>query len=568
MLQLLLLSLLGASSILFGGFLVYRSAYTSRTHAHSSELPRADVNAKYATLPRVESELYCPKVYMYPLPQKWLDRRVLEDRYQADKAFPNPFGPHLFENEKGYHSTKHKSAPSIFENLLVNYGDLCLVQNPQEATIFFIPWYREYYCGVRGCDHFTKELKPEEQLLFSYIQNYTMDNFDFNYFQRYEGRDHFMLVPSEAATALIPKKMKWFMDDYRYITTFSGGYGSTHGYPFATMARFETGMDESNLPWRYQPDAFMKGRLVFMAFGTGYGIRSSLMKQCTAVADNICLNEAVLRDSVFPSLKKQNQLGSPEATRNNVSQISRGIVAGTRSSVFCVNIGSDFCSRRAFFDAIAMGCISIAFSHCPLEYYEAFIDMSTAVIILSREFAYRGLVEYLQQVPPWEIKRRQLYLATHGHQIQMSLVKSQEEFKSLSAGLRSLVADDAFFRVLRTVDQNFKQSMECKEKGGHYQPRYGVCCEIPPKGSPPREQLHQADPYCVPLDIVARGYASSCKARGGEPPCYFQYNKLTNQVVPQSKLYDPLGESADYLRHPIPYIMPKTLANFTEATTW
>jgi len=298
-------------------------------------------------------DTWCPKVFKYQLPEEWLNVRVLADRNQADPTQPNPFGGALWKGVLGFHGTKHKSAPPIFEHLLDAYGDLCLVEDPDDADIFFIPWYREYYCGIRRCDWYTKEL-PEEKSLFPYIQNYTIATYGKNYFTRNNGRDHFMLIPSEAATALVPKPLKFFLGNYKNLTTFSAGYGSTFGNPFASLARFEAGMSEKDLPWRYEYDENIRRtgrRLLFMAFGTPYGIRHTMMEQCRNAGHDTCLNvEEVARSVIFPKSETVKELGEEAAEELRLIAF-RKVVQGMRTSTFCINIGGDFCSRRGFIDS-------------------------------------------------------------------------------------------------------------------------------------------------------------------------------------------------------------------------
>eukprot|EP01069_Polyplicarium_translucidae_P004086 Polyplicarium_translucidae@DN2488_c0_g1_i3.p1 len=207
-----------------------------------------DAECRVTYLPPTRTPTYpCPKVFKYELPGEWLTNRI---GAEADGPFPDPFGPPLFPDAqiRGLYSTQHMSIASLMENALGTYGSECSTDDPHEADLFFIPWYRNWDClRFRKCSA-ADLATSEEKAVFKYIRTTSRKKHGTDFFRRNGGWDHFVLVPMDSFGGFVPKDLKFRRGNYANVTTASVGFASTIYYPYPTWAHFEPGLE--NFPWQ------------------------------------------------------------------------------------------------------------------------------------------------------------------------------------------------------------------------------------------------------------------------------------------------------------------------------
>eukprot|EP01069_Polyplicarium_translucidae_P006229 Polyplicarium_translucidae@DN2926_c0_g1_i1.p1 len=511
----------------------------------------------------VEPRWPCPLIYKYPLPLAWLENRFRAGEGQSDPP-SDAFGERL-PGQAGRFLTKHKSMASLLEHSLATYGSMCETLNPEEADLFWIPWWRDWFCGARPCNWYTKQSKEEDEL-FEYIQNFSISQFGENYFTRRDGWDHVIAWGQEIAINMAPKDMKFRRGFYANVTTMSIGYSAVIHFPYATWVHFEPGMDE--LPWSAKhltepPEVSTDDRpddleirimtvdknptqsvlpiwwqrrhqrrcFIAVAFGSVQGGRARIVDECKKVPDSVCTFLSTSRETFYKDgLTRSTEVADLYA-----------------SATFCLNLGGDTCTRKGIFDSWTLGCIPVLFQACPAEFVRDFMDVGRSMVVLKTS-DYANFVQVLSEIHPWTVREMQIYIAQNAHRLQVSRLTA-DDFNTLPSSEESLVLDDAFFNSFRLAHRSFLQQRDCASLGGRYEARVRVCCPL--------------SNDCDPIAIVAVGIVNWCASKR-QIPCFYD-NALLFHL--ESRAEDNIAYQ-DSLRVAQPYEWPMLREQTTDAHLW
>eukprot|EP00914_Ancora_sagittata_P001756 GHVO01004196.1.p1 GENE.GHVO01004196.1~~GHVO01004196.1.p1 ORF type:complete len:577 (+),score=66.39 GHVO01004196.1:11-1741(+) len=509
----------------------------------------------------------CPKVYKYELPDWITSRRVRDDAGQADPWDANPYGARVNESQPYLYHTKHKSYGSLLEHGLETYGRMCKTEDPFEADLFFIPWYRDWFCGARPCNWWTKE-SPEESELFAVIQNISLEKYGENFFRRKYGWDHVITTGNEGAINQVPKDWKYRRGEYTNLTTVTKKYMASITAAHPSSVHFEWSMKEQHfsLPWtathlqlprtteiksvpknweekkmtatkegeKIIPgwwQNFQKRRyLVAVAFGSVQGNRAIVKEVC--LNSPSCVYMTTDRDAVFHD-------DHPKAMEDVLQLYGE--------STFCVHLPGDTCGRKGIIDSIMLGCIPVLFHACGVEIAYDYFNVNRASIVLTKK-DLKTFIPTLEGLNPWVIRDKQFYIAANAHRLQFSRVSSTDELYGMPNWAQFLVNEDMFFTTWRVAFRLYNQHQTCEGMGGRYESRYRACCPLSNE--------------CDPIALMANGIQNRCEY-SHTVPCFFK-GAIAHHVDSKA------DESLDYnemLWSPQPYKWP-ALRNQTTETFW
>jgi len=309
-------------------------------------------------------------------------------------------------------------------------------RDPKEATLFFLP----YDSGVEG--YMTADGNYQgagNAMAYSMLELLRKSE----EFQRFQGKDHFMVHATSFVTQGMGNKLKHL---YAYManstiisfetlpsTLLPDGMKHVQAIPFTSVFHYH--QSRFSIPAvDYLAEGHSHHRpyfvALFAAVHTNMPSSNKLRKNMTHVCQESNHNRA---DPVYKSLRvKYDKLCVHQAIEGNRNLPKlHHIIEAYKRSVFCLMPQGDSPVRRGIFDAMLAGCIPVIVSGIvdvmsQYDWHFTNIDIQSAFIFIDfhgtpQQPSAGDYIRWLATVSEDEILERQEYLAKIAFQTQYSV---------------------------------------------------------------------------------------------------------------------------------------------------